>query len=150
MEIENRLPKKQEAHDAANIVGFISIRMEVIGQRRRHQTSTPPSNNADVGKWLNPVPLQGAALQLRGFESRRRFHLKPRLRLQTSSRAATTTTEAAMIADTFIIRHLAVVLKENHKDLPQLPDRNAKAKGATVTVISGISAASATAGFRSH
>ncbi len=74
MVIENRLPKKQEAHDAANIVGFISIRMEVIGQCRRHQTSTLPSNYADVGKRLNPSPLQGGASGLRGFESRRRFH----------------------------------------------------------------------------
>lgn len=88
MEIENGLPKKQEAHGAANTVGFISIRMEVIGRCRRHQSSTLPNNYADVGKWLNPVPLQGAALQLRGFESRRRFHqLKAPVEAATSSRA---------------------------------------------------------------
>src|SRR4026207_2518873 len=34
--IENRLPKKQKAQGADPTVGLISIRMEVIGQCRRH------------------------------------------------------------------------------------------------------------------
>jgi hypothetical protein len=125
VEIENRLPKKQEAHGAANTVGFISIRMEVIGQCRRHQSSTLPNNYTGVGKWLNPVPLQGAALQLRGFESRRRFHfnLTPITAL-TVTGAEPITAEAAMSADTFIIRLSAVNLnRRNHSDLPFLHSR---------------------------
>jgi hypothetical protein len=37
---------------------------------------------ADVGKWLNPSPLQGGAVQLRGFESHHRLQTTPQLRLQ--------------------------------------------------------------------
>jgi hypothetical protein len=36
MVIENRLPKKQKAQGGRSAKGLISIRMEVIGQCRRH------------------------------------------------------------------------------------------------------------------
>lgn len=78
--------------------------------------------SADVGKWSNPVPLQGAALQLRGFESRRRLHLKAPVEAATSSRAVITTAEA-MATRNPIMRFPAVDLKEIHVDLPQLQDR---------------------------
>ena len=42
--IENRLPKKQKAHGGRSAKGLISIRLEVIGQCRRHHnplTKTP-------------------------------------------------------------------------------------------------------------
>lgn len=39
MVIENRLPKKQKAQSGPNALGFISIRLEVIGQCRRHQNN---------------------------------------------------------------------------------------------------------------
>ena len=78
--------------------------------------------NADVGKWLNPTPLQGGAVQLRGFESRRRLQLKAPVEAATSPRAVIITAEAAMTC-TPIIGTLAVNLKEIPSDLPQLPIR---------------------------
>ena len=76
---------------------------------------------ADVGKWLNPPPLQRGALQLRGFESHRRLHLKAPVEAATSSRAVITTAEA-MATRNSIMGFLAVDLKEIHSDLPFLPD----------------------------
>jgi hypothetical protein len=80
-------------------------------------------SRADVGKWSNPSPLQGGALQLRGFKSRRRLQLKAPVEAATSSRAVITTAEAAATR-THIIGILAVELKRRfHSDLPQLPLR---------------------------
>ena len=42
--------------------------------------------------------------------------------------AMLTTAETVRTLDTFIIRLLAVNLKENHSDLPQLPDRLPEAR----------------------
>jgi hypothetical protein len=39
---------------------------------------------ADVGKRSNPSPLQGGALELRGFKSRRRLQLKAPVEAATS------------------------------------------------------------------
>ena len=77
---------------------------------------------ADVGKWSNPVPLQGAALQLRGFASHRRLQLKALVEAATLTRAKTTTAEAAMTCN-FIIGIPSVDLKEIHSDVQQLPDK---------------------------
>src|SRR5260370_39443023 len=84
---------------------------------------------ADVGKRLNPSPLQGGAYQLRGFKSHRRLQLKAPVEAATSSRAVITTAEA-METRNPIIRLLAVDLKEIHSDLPQLPDRNPQSQKA--------------------
>lgn len=77
---------------------------------------------ADVGKWLNPPPLQRGAIQLRGFESHRRLQLKAPVEAATSSRAVITTAEA-IATRKFIMGFLAVDLKEIHSDLSQLPFR---------------------------
>jgi hypothetical protein len=79
-------------------------------------------DHADVGKRLNPSPLQGGAIQLRGFKSRRRLYLKAPVEAATSSRAVITTAEAVATRN-HIIGILAVDLKEIRNDLPQLPAR---------------------------
>ncbi len=77
---------------------------------------------ADVGKRLNPSPLQGGAAKLRGFKSHHRLHLKIPVEAATSSRAVITTAEAIATRKP-IMRFLAVDLKEIHSDLPFMPDR---------------------------
>ena len=78
--------------------------------------------SADVGKWLNPPPLQRGALRLRGFESRRLQHKAP-VEAATSSRAVITTAEA-MATRNPIMGFLAVDLNWRfHSDLPQLQIR---------------------------
>jgi hypothetical protein len=39
MRVENRLPEKQKAQSGSFALGLISIRMEVIGQCRRHHNT---------------------------------------------------------------------------------------------------------------
>lgn len=123
MEIENRLPEKQEAHDACNIVGFISIRTEVIGQCRRHQSSTSRScqqwRGSQVGK---AASLQGATASSNLVHAS--TSTKTPVRTPILAGAVTITAEAAMIADTFIIRLSAVNLnRRNHSDLPFMHSR---------------------------
>ena len=77
---------------------------------------------ADVGKWLNPPPLQRGASQLRGFESHRRLQHKALVKAATSTRAVITTAEAVETRIP-IMRFSAVDLKEIHSDLSFLSDR---------------------------
>ena len=60
MVIENRLPEKQKAHGACNTVGLISIRREVIGQCRRHQSASLSSQQRRGSQVGKAASLQGA------------------------------------------------------------------------------------------
>src|ERR1035438_8379080 len=77
---------------------------------------------ADVGKWLNPTPLQGGATKLRGFKSHHRLQHKAPIEAATFLGAVITTAEA-MATRNPIIKLLAVDLKEIHSDVSQLPFR---------------------------
>jgi hypothetical protein len=81
------------------------------GHRDQDLTETPTAIRAfaDVGKWLNPSPLHGGALGLRGFKSHRRLQLKAPTEVAPSARAMIHTAEAARTRNP-IIRLQAVEL----------------------------------------
>lgn len=89
-----------------------------------------PYDSADVGKWLNPVPLKGnSCLGFVGSNPTVGSNIKPQLRLHPLPGLVITTAEAAMTCKP-IIGFPAVDLKEIHSDVPLLQSRMSEIRKA--------------------
>jgi hypothetical protein len=98
--------------------------MEVIGQCRRHQSSTLRSSQQRRGSQVGKAgSLQGSTARSNRVRVSTSTTITP-ISAETPTGDVTITAEAAMIADTFIIRLSAVNLnRRNHSDLPFLHSR---------------------------